>query len=106
MKTVKMRSDEDPDDDLYKKGRSRNRLNSVTHKEGPSDCQSEDIMLQCLPPEYDRIHQTHFEREGSNLADIRRIMSNIYLPAPTPTRQEVSRDAASSCRRRGGTPAT
>ena len=30
----------------------------------------------------------------------------ITTPAPIPTRQEVSRDAASPCRRRGGTAAT
>ena len=61
LETVKMRSDEDPDDFLYKKDRYRDRLNSVTSKEGPSDRQYEDIILQCLPPEYDRIRQMHFE---------------------------------------------
>ena len=66
-----MQSDEDPDGFLYKKDRCRDRLNSVTPKEGPSDSRYEDIILQCLPPEYDRIHQTHFEREDCNLADIR-----------------------------------
>ena len=73
-----MRSDEDPDDFLYKKGRCRDRVNSVTPKEGPSDRQYEDITLQCLPPEYDRIRQTHFKREDCNLADIRRMMLNIF----------------------------
>ena len=55
LETVKMRSDEDPDDFLYKKDRCRDRLNSVTRKEGPSDRRYEDIILQYLPPEYDRI---------------------------------------------------
>ena len=102
MQTVKMRSDEDPDDFLYEKDQCRDRLDSVTPKEGPSDRQYEDIILQCLPPKHNRIRQTHFEREDCNLADIRRMMSNIYAtsPAPTPTHQEVSRDAASPCRRR------
>ena len=76
--TVKVRSFEDPDDFLYKKDRWRDRLNSVTPKEGPSDRQYEDIILQCLPPEYDRIRQTHFERGDCNLADIRRMISKIY----------------------------
>ena len=58
LETVKMRSDEDPDDFLDKKDRRRDHLNSVTPKEGPSDRRYEDIFLQCLPPEYDRIHQT------------------------------------------------
>ena len=78
LETVKIRPDEDPDDFLYKKDRCRDRLNSVTPKEGPSDCQYEDIILQCLPPEYDRIRQAHFEREDCNLEDIRRMMSKIY----------------------------
>ena len=63
MKTVKMWSDEDPDDFLYKKDLCRDRLNSVTPKEGPPDRLYEDIILQCLPPEYERIHQTYFKRE-------------------------------------------
>ena len=78
LETVKMRSDEDPDNFIYKKDRCRDRLNSVTPKKDPSDRQYEDIILQCLPPEYDRIRQTYFEREECNLADIRRMMPKIY----------------------------
>ena len=72
--TVKMRSDEDPDDFRYKKDRCRDRLDSVTPTEGPSDRRCEDIILQCLPPECDRIRQTHLEREDCNLENIRRTM--------------------------------
>ena len=79
LETVKMRSDEDPDDFLYKKDRCRDRLNSVIPKEGPSNRRYEDILLQCLPPEYDRIRQTHFEREDCNLEDNRRMISKIYV---------------------------
>ena len=43
METVKMRSDEDPNDFLYKKDRCHDRLNYVTPKEVPSDRQYEDI---------------------------------------------------------------
>ena len=78
LETVKMQSDEDPDDFLYKKERCRDHLNSVTRKEGPSDRRYEDIILQCLLPKYDRIRQTHIAREDCNLADIRRMMSKIY----------------------------
>ena len=78
METVKMRSDGDTDDFLEKKDRCRDRLNSVTPKEGPSDRQYEDIILQCLPPEYNIIRQTHFERDDCSLADIWRMMSKIY----------------------------
>ena len=63
METVKMWSDEDPSGFLYKKDRCRDRLNSVTPKENPSDSQNEDIVLQCLSPEYERTHQTLFEKE-------------------------------------------
>ena len=73
-----MRSDEDPDDFIYKKDRYHDRLNSVTPKEGPLDRRYEGIILQCLPPEYDRISQTHFVREDCNLEDIRRMMAKIY----------------------------
>ena len=101
-----MWSDEDPDDFLYKKDWCRDRLNSVTPKDGPSDRRYEDIILQCLPPEYDRTRQAHFEREDCSLADIRRMMSIFYfvdnLPARTPIHQEVSRNVALPCRRRGG----
>ena len=62
METVKMGSDEDPDYFLYKKDRCRDRPNSVTPKKGPSDSRYEDIIFQCLPPEYDMIRQIHFER--------------------------------------------
>ena len=78
IETANTQSDEDPNDFLYKKDRCRDRVNSVTPKEGPSDRQYEDIILQCVPPEYDRTHQTHFESENCNLTDIRRMMSKIY----------------------------
>ena len=78
IQTVKIWSDKDPDDFRNKKDRWRDRLNSVTPKEGPSDRQYEGIILQRLPPEYDRIRQTPFQREDCNLADIRRMMSKIY----------------------------
>ena len=94
LETVKMRSDEDPDDFLYKKDRCRDRLNSVTPKEGPSDRRYEDIILQCLPPEYDTIRQTHFEREDCNLADIRRMMSKLYADNLARSHSDSSRGIA------------
>ena len=94
LETVKMRSDEDPDDFPYKKDRCRDRLNSVTPKEGPSDRRSENIILQCLPPEYDRIRQTHFEREDCNLEDIWRMMSKIYADNLARSHSDSSRGIA------------
>ena len=73
-----MRSDEDPDDLLYKKDRYRGRLIFVTPKEGLCNRQYEEIILQSLPPEYDRTRQTHFETNDCSLAEIRQMMSKIY----------------------------
>ena len=89
-----MRSDEDPHDFLYKKDRCRDRLNSVTPKESPLDRRYEDIILQCLPPEYDRIRQTHFEREDCNLEDIQRMMSKIYADNLASSHSDSSRGIA------------
>ena len=94
LETMKMRSDDDPDDFLYKKDRCRDRLNSVTPKEGPSDRRFEDIFLQCLSPEHNRIRQTHFEREDCNLADIRRMMSKIYADNLARSHSDSSRGIA------------
>ena len=108
LETVKMRSDEDPDDFLCKNDRYRDRLNSVTLKEGPSDRRYEDIIVQCIPPEYDRIRQTHFEREDCYLADIRRMISKIYADNLVRSHSDSSRGIAGrgvACRRRGETSA-
>ena len=94
LETVKMRPDEDPDDFLYKKDRCHDRLNSVTPKEGLSDRPYEDIILQCLPPEYDRIRQTHFETEDCSLADIRRMMPKIYADTLARSNSDSSRGIA------------
>ena len=51
LETVKIPSDKDPDNFLYKKDRCHDRLDSVTPKEDPSDRRYEDIFLQCLPTE-------------------------------------------------------
>ena len=89
-----MRTDENSDDFLCKKDRWRDRLNSVTFKEGPSDRRYEDIILQCLPPKYDRIRQTHFEREDCNLEDIRRMMSKINADNLARSHSDSSRGIA------------
>ena len=94
LETVKMQSDEDPDDFFYKKDRCHDRLNSVTPKESPSDRRYEDIILQCLPPEYDRIRQTHFEREDFNFEDIRRMMWKTYADNLARSHSDSSRGIA------------
>ena len=89
-----MQSDKDSDNFLCKKDRCCDPLNSVTPKEAPSDCRYEDIILQCLPPEYDRIRRTHFEREKYSLADIRRMMSKIYADNLARSHSDSSRGIA------------
>ena len=63
MKMVKTRSDKDPVNFLYTKNWCRDRINSITSKEGPLDRQYEDTILQRLPSEYDKILQTPLGRE-------------------------------------------
>ena len=94
METVKMRSDGDPDDFLYKNDRCHDRLNSVTPKKGPSDRNYEDIILQYLLPEYEIIRQIHFEREDCNLADNRRMMLKVYAGNLTRSNSDSSRGIA------------
>ena len=78
MTSTRMRSGQDPDDYMYHMGSCRNRLNTCDPPEGPTDRPYEDIILQTLPSEYDRICQTHLERRDFGLANIRRIMAAIY----------------------------
>ena len=94
METVNIRLDEDPDDFICKKDRCRDRLNSVIPKEIPSDHQYEDIILQRLPPEYDGIRQTQFERVDCNLADIWWMMSKIYADNLARSNSDSSRGIA------------
>ena len=107
---AKMWSDKDLDDFLYKKDRCRKRLNSITPKKGPSDRQYEDIS-SCSA-----FHQSTTESARLTLRGRNEILQTFggrcrrsrptTSPALTPTRQEVSRNATSSCRRRGEISAT
>ena len=78
MTSTRMRLGQDPDDYLYYMDSCRDRLNACDPPEGPMDRSYEDIILQTLPSEYDRIHQTHLERRDFGLVDIRRMMAAIY----------------------------
>ena len=78
MTSRRMRPGQDPDDYLYHIDSCRDRLNACNPPESPTDRQYEDIILQALPSECDRIHQTHPERKDFDLADIRRMMAAIY----------------------------
>ena len=103
-----MRSDEDPDDFFYKKDRCFDCFKSVTPKESPSDRQYEDIICSVF-------HQSTTESTRPTLkgrtatlqtfGGLCRRSTPTTSPAPTPTRQDVSQDAASQYRQRGGTSA-
>ena len=72
-----MSPSQDSDNYLYHMDSCRDRL-VCDPPEGPTDRQYEDIILQALPSEYERIRQTHLERRDFDLADIRRMMAAIY----------------------------
>ena len=39
----------------------------------------EDVILQAVPAEYERVRPTRYERQDFHLADIRRMMSALYI---------------------------
>ena len=78
MNHTKMTPGQDPDEFLYIMDSRRDRLNTSTRPEGPTDRQYEDILLQALSPDYESIRRAHLERRDFGLADIRRIMAAIY----------------------------
>ena len=87
-----MRPGQDPDDYLYHTDSFRHRLNARDPPKAPTDRQYENIILQALPSEYDRIRQTHLGRRDFALADIRRVLAAIY--ADNLSRSESSKGIA------------
>ena len=55
MNHTKMTPGQDPDEFLYIMDSRRDRLNTSTPPEGPTDRQYEDILLQALSPDYESI---------------------------------------------------
>ena len=78
MNSARMSPGQEPDELLYELNSRRERLNVCNPSEGPTDLQSENIILQALPPEYERIRTSHLEKTGFGITDIRRMMSAIY----------------------------
>ena len=78
MNSVRMSPSQDPDKLLYELDTRRERLNACDPQEGPMDRQFEDIILQALPAEYERIRTSHLEKSDFRIADIRRMMPAIY----------------------------
>ena len=78
MNSARMSSGQDPDVFLYELDTRRERLNACDFPEGPTDCQFENIILQALSPEYERIRTSHLGKPDFGIANIRRMMSAIY----------------------------
>ena len=76
--STRMHPGQDPEDYLYHMDSCRDRLNACDPPEGPTNRQCEEIILQALLSEYDRISQTHLEKRDFGLADIRCMVAAIY----------------------------
>ena len=72
-----MKSGDDPDDFLYTMDGFRERLEDMGQPV-PGE-RYEDIILQALPVEYERVRTASYERRNFYLADIRRTMSALYI---------------------------
>ena len=78
MNSARMSPGQEPDEFVYELNSRRERLNACHLPEGPTDRQFENIILQALPPEYERILTSHLDKTDFGVADIRRMMSAIY----------------------------
>ena len=78
MNSARMSPGQDPDEFLYELDTHRERLNVFDSPEVLTDRQSEDIILQALPPEYECIGIFNFKKPDFGIADVRRMMSAIY----------------------------
>ena len=92
MTSTRIRPSQDPDEYLYQIDSYRDRFDACDSPEGSMGRQYENIILQALPSEYDRIRQNHLEMRDSGLADIRRMVAAIY--ADNLSRSESSKGVA------------
>ena len=74
-----MKSGDDPDDFLYTMHGFRERLEDMG--QSVPDERYEDIILQAIPAEYERVRTASYERRDFHLADIRRMVSALYMTA-------------------------
>ena len=77
LHNIKMKSGDDPDDFLYTMDSYRERLKDMGQP--VPDERYEDIILQALPGEYERVRTASYERRDFHLADIRGTMSALYI---------------------------
>ena len=77
LHNAKMKSGDDPDDFIYTMDGYRERLKDMGQPV-PNE-RYEDIILQALPAEYERVRAASYERRDIRLADIRCMMSALYI---------------------------
>ena len=77
LHNAKMKSGDNPDDFLYAMVGYHERLKDMGHP--VPDERYEDIILQALPAEYERVRTASYERRDFPVADIRRMMSTLYI---------------------------
>ena len=78
MNHTKMTPGQSPNEFLYITDSGRDRFNTSTPPEGPTDWYCEKILLQAVSPDYKRVRRAHLESWDVGLADIRRLMVAIY----------------------------
>ena len=77
LHSTKMKSGDDPDDFLYTMDGFREHLEDMGQP--VPDERYEAIILQAVPAEYERVWPTSYERQDFHLADIRCMMSALYI---------------------------
>ena len=77
LDSTKIKSGNDPDDFLYIMDGFRERLEDMGQP--VPDERYEEIIFQVLPAEYEGVHTASYERRDFHLADIRRMMSAMYI---------------------------
>ena len=77
LHNAKMKSGDDPDDFLYTMDGYRERLKDMNQP--VPDERYEDIILQALSADYERVRTASYERRDFHLTDIRRMMSALYI---------------------------
>ena len=77
LHSTKMKSGDDPDDFLYTMDGFYERLEDIGQP--VPDERYEDIVVQALPTDYERVHTARSRRRDFQLADIRGMMSALYI---------------------------
>ena len=77
LHNAKIKSGNDPDGFLYTMDDYRERLKDMSQP--VPDERYEDIILQAILAEYERVRTASYERRDFHLADIRRMMSALYI---------------------------